>query len=54
MSIDFRTYLFEDMKEHLEQLKDEAYKDNPELENVDYHYDKVLKIIGIIQEREKE
>jgi len=49
MSNEFIVYLFNDLKSHLDKLKDEAYTENPDGERVEYHYDKAVSIVEMIQ-----
>lgn len=51
MPNDFIVYLFNDLRSHMEKLKDEAYTEDPDGERVEYHYQKAASIIGIIQEK---
>jgi hypothetical protein len=46
-------YLFVELKDHLERLKDESYKDSPDGESVEYHFEKASEIINMIQKGNK-
>jgi hypothetical protein len=49
MSIELLNYLFADLKEHMEKLKDEAYTESPDGDRISYHFDKSLGIIAMIE-----
>lgn len=49
MPVELLEYLFRELKDHTERLKEEAYKDNPDIEIVDYHFDKSTSIIDMIE-----
>lgn len=49
MPNEFVIYLINDLKSHLDELKDEAYTDSPDGDRVEYHYDKAISIIEMIQ-----
>jgi flagellin-specific chaperone FliS len=42
---EFIKYLFGELKDHLEKLKDEAYSESPNEDRADYHFDKATEII---------
>jgi hypothetical protein len=49
MPTEFLNYLFADLKDHMEHLKEAAYKEDPDGENVEYHFEKASSILDKIE-----
>jgi hypothetical protein len=49
----FINYLFGELKDHLEQIKEEAFKESPDEDRVEYHFEKASSIIIMIEEQTK-
>jgi hypothetical protein len=46
-------YLFVELKDHMEHLKEECYKESPDSETIEYHFDKAAGIVDMIEKGTK-
>jgi hypothetical protein len=49
MSNEFIIYLFNNLREHVEKLKEEAYAESPDGDRLEYHSEKITGIISMIE-----
>lgn len=46
----FKEYLFNDLEEHIERIREIGSEHDPDLESLEYHHEKTKKIVQMLKE----